>query len=88
MTIDYTGTFIEIEEINPAPKTRRFVIVTKKEGMRLGSVSWWGAWRKYVFIPEKGTLYEEVCLREIASFVETMMAAHREQVQREKNHEP
>jgi hypothetical protein len=44
------------------------------EGALLGSVKWYGRWRKYAFFPEAGTVFETGCLRDIAGFceVETM----------------
>ena len=36
----------------------------------LGTVSWYGGWRKYAFFPAPQTLYEQDCLRQIANFCE------------------
>jgi hypothetical protein len=36
----------------------------------LGSILWNSGWRKYVFRPLAGTVYEETCLREISQFIE------------------
>lgn len=43
----------------------------------LGEIRWYGAWRKYAFFPSQQTLFEEVCLREIAMFIENRTQAHR-----------
>ena len=34
----------------------------------LGRVRFWAPWRKYVFEPVAGTLFDECCLNEIAEF--------------------
>ena len=45
--------------------------VTEKHNVRviLGHIGWFPRWRKYVFEPEAGTVYEETCLREISQFI-------------------
>lgn len=64
-------------------RTQRWDVVTKggseKEvgGIVIGHVSWWGAWRKYAFFPNAGTLFEEDCLRDIATFLGQRMADRR-----------
>ena len=52
--------------------------VALKEGiLRLGSVRWWPAWRKYAFFPEPDTLYEQDCLWDIADFCARKTQEHR-----------
>jgi hypothetical protein len=56
---------------NDGKKTRCWeVTVIASDGV-LGTVSFWGAWRKYVFKPASQTLYDASCLREIAEFTES-----------------
>lgn len=40
------------------------------DGSRLGYVDWRNGWRRYVFNPAMGTIYDAGCLREIADFCE------------------
>ncbi len=40
----------------------------------LGEIRWYSAWRRYVFFPRDGTLYDAGCLREVAEFLGTLMA--------------
>ena len=47
--------------------------IRTKEGTYLGDISWCSKWRKYAFHPEEGTVYEDICLREIAKFIERLM---------------
>lgn len=67
---------------DPVPfgrKTKHWTILTKDSETWLGSVSWYGPWRKYTFTPtiDFPTVFEEDCLRDIASFVEEQTRAQR-----------
>jgi hypothetical protein len=44
----------------------------------LGIIKWYGAWRRYCFFPAPSTIFEETCLRDIATFCEAGTKAHRE----------
>jgi hypothetical protein len=63
------GQFIRIMECAPTGKTKRFR-VDSKEGGVIAFVLFYPRWRKYVFEPLENTVYEEVCMREIADFIE------------------
>ncbi len=65
------------EGLSDTGKTKRLVVVAKKDGTRLGEIRWAGAWRKYAFFPEPSTYYENDCLRDIAGFIEKLMAERR-----------
>lgn len=52
--------------------------VNTREGNPLGDVRWFAAWRRYVFVPMGGTLYEEDCLRTIAEFCERQTVLNRQ----------
>ena len=68
-----TGTWIYFFAMPPNPKTSRFSVATiptgDDPGVHLGFVSWYAPWRKYVFRPESDTVFEPVCLGEIAEFL-------------------
>ena len=36
---------------------------------RLGRVEWYPRWRKYIFLPNTGTLYSDDCLTAMAEFL-------------------
>ncbi len=72
-----TGTYIQFVEDVPAAKTNRWEVVTVDGGAVIGRVSWYGPWRRYCHFPRENTVYEQVCLREIADFCEAETAAHR-----------
>lgn len=43
----------------------------------LGEVKWYAPWRKYAFYPAAITIFEQDCLRDIASFIEEKTKEHR-----------
>lgn len=61
------------------PEDRKTKIwnVATKDGVLIGRIQWYAAWRKYGFYPRGGTLYEPTCLRDIASFIDEQMAARK-----------
>ena len=59
------------------PKTQVWTIMNKYENGLLGEIRWYPGWRKYSFFPLMGTLYEEVCLREISDFIEKLTKEHK-----------
>ena len=62
------------------PKTAIWFVAAKDGGGMLGEVRWFGRWRKYSFFPLSGTIYEQTCLRDIATFCEEQTSAHRKRV--------
>lgn len=56
---------------NDGKKTKLWEVTSIASDEVLGRISFWGAWRKYVYKPLAGTLYDASCLREIADFMES-----------------
>jgi hypothetical protein len=54
-------------------KTWNVVSVTT----HLGKVSWYAPWRKYCFTPEGNTVFDAMCLHEIAAFLVIETGRHR-----------
>ena len=73
------GTHIKFVPAPPKPKTKVWFVVSLDEKSHLGWVTWYGPWRKYCFQPKENTVYEWVCLREIADFCEKQTKLHKEQ---------
>lgn len=75
--------WIRFEEcaVTPGRKTEVWNVVAKDGDVILGSVFWYGAWRRYVFGStidhEDGVIFEERCLRDIAEFVEARTREHK-----------
>lgn len=72
MTTVLTHIVIVERGTSPSGKTRRWLVMNKHdpEPHVIGKIEWYARWRKYVFAPEPMTVFEEVCLRELAGFVE------------------
>lgn len=49
--------------------------VDSANGSPLGEIRWWSAWRRYVFVPAAGTLYDVSCMSEISDFIMRQMRA-------------
>ena len=43
----------------------------------LGTIKWFGRWRKYAFFPEPELVFEEECMRDIATVIEQATREHR-----------
>ena len=54
-----------------------------KHTVGLGSIGFYPAWRKYVYWPEDGTLYDSNCLNDIAAFCEEQTLQWREGLKHE-----
>jgi hypothetical protein len=50
--------------------------MTKQTRQQIGTISWYGTWRKYCLWPEPDTVFEQVCLRDIAAFCEQQTKLH------------
>jgi hypothetical protein len=72
--------YVCIELVGPSDsgKTEVHQVLTADRLVRLGMVSWYAPWRKYVFHPSGGTLYDPNCLRDIADSVDGLNRQHRE----------
>jgi hypothetical protein len=54
----------------PGQKTNRWEVSTLDGKHSLGVIAWFGRWRKYAFFPTAPSTFEEICLRDIANFIE------------------
>lgn len=74
-----TCGWLRFETGSPKPgrRTVPWQVRTKGGGVPLGWIEWHSSWRRYVFEPDAGTLYEEDCLRVIAAFVENLTRRQR-----------
>jgi hypothetical protein len=55
-------------------KTKRFELRAKQDGALLGTVQWFGRWRRYVFMPAPSTIFETDCLNDIRAFLDELTA--------------
>ena len=72
-------TYITIDYLCPSDsgKTQSWTVHAKEGGFQIGLIKWFSRWRKYAFFPCKDTVFEEKCLREIASYIELQTHVHR-----------
>lgn len=71
------GTYIVFVPVPHHGKTRRWSVEAKKNHDELGLIQWYGTWRKYAFCPYGNRVFEEICLREIAEFIEARTLDHK-----------
>jgi len=70
--------YIPIAEIEPSifykrpVKTKVFKVSNHVYDCDLGWIKWHTGWRRYAFYPEENTYYEEVCMKDIAGFLEEL----------------
>lgn len=68
--------FVERGPLSRLHKTNRWA-VEALDGTLLGEVKWFSAWRRYCFMPERETVFEEECLRGIARFIAARSKEHK-----------
>ena len=59
--------------LSPSGKTCVWQVKNVQWNATLGTIKWYAPWRRYVFFPQTGTLYDAGCLAEIATFIEQQM---------------
>jgi len=52
--------------LSESGKTKKWIVIGS--GIELGSISFFGRWRKYCFYPNENTLFDYLCLNEISGF--------------------
>ena len=58
-------------------RTERWAVTSTSSGDRLGTVSWYGPWRQYVFEPMPDCVFNDGCLADITGFLSEVNAARR-----------
>jgi hypothetical protein len=70
--------FISFIEQEPKAKTKVFEVRSKQFNALLGSVKWYGPWRRYcLFIDKPGLVFDADCLADIQDFINGLMADRR-----------
>lgn len=73
----WQGKWIYIDFLCKSKSGKTNIYQVISEGIHLGDIKWYAQWRKYAFFPEKNTLYEQDCLRDIANFLERKMKEYK-----------
>lgn len=71
-------SFVE-ERTPPDRKTGIWQVRSRRSGVVLGRIKWYGAWRQFCFFPESATVFNRGCLDDINEFIEGRMEARREE---------
>ena len=68
--------FFSIEQRPPVTgkKTQTYAVVSRSQGVELGCIRWYGAWRQYFFFPCGETLWSDGCLADLTSFLQRLRA--------------
>jgi len=76
------GTHIQFIPGDPLPKTLTWYVKNKYADQWIGQIRWYPQWRKYSYFPTTNTVYEWICLREIADFCEKKTIEHNQSKKR------
>ena len=66
------GKYIDfrLHGISPSGKTKTWKVQNRETLEILGTIEWFGRWRKYTFAPKPDMVFEETCLRDISEFIQ------------------
>lgn len=65
--------FIFFQKAESTGKTFVYHVINDFNQEVIGHIKWFGKFRSYSFFPLPDTVYEKVCLRDIANFCEKLM---------------
>lgn len=54
-------------------KTKRIVIVSKRNLSILGDIRWFSRWRQYAFFPEADTIWNRQCMKDVEEVIDRLM---------------
>lgn len=79
--LDYHFDWIRFVQTPHAANCKRvtalWTVIAKQGDVVLGHVRWDTGWRRYVFAPALNTIFEQDCLRDIASFIQRRTEDHK-----------
>jgi hypothetical protein len=70
----------EFNGLSDSGKTKRWLVIEIAEPQAvLGTITWYSSWRCYAYSPkpDRVTVYEKYCLRDIANFCEQATVEHK-----------
>lgn len=62
---------------SPSSKTRVWDVVAEENSFPLGKIRYFSRWHQYAFFPNGNTVFEKICLRDIAEFCDLRSIEHR-----------
>jgi len=75
-----TWVKFDLQGKSPSGKTFCWFVTAIDGGFTVGLIKWYGKWRKYAFFPRENTVFEQVCLRDIADFCDAVTRDHRKRL--------
>ena len=69
-----TTKYLKFEQLHSEGKTKRIAVLSRRHGDMLAGIRWYGPWRQYTVEPAPYTVWNKECLREVAEFLEGLMA--------------
>lgn len=73
------GEYMAFRLVAEKPKTKVWDVESMRAGNVLGTISWYGEWRQYVFAPASGSVWSWDCLRTVQEFIKVRMDQRRKQ---------
>ncbi len=67
------SSYVKFDLVEQKSRTAVYFVRSVSSDDPLGKVSWYGAWRRYVFFPLEGTAFDSACLDEIRKFINSLM---------------
>lgn len=76
MTTTSKVAFVRMEEwgTSASGRTRIYKVWSTANNSFLGDVKWYSPWRRYVFYPANGVLFDAACLKDITNHLVELMA--------------
>jgi len=70
--------WVNIKEVGKSASGKTIIWDVFSSGeIFLGEIRWFASWRKYVFLPLNGAVFEEDCMRDIANWCEQATRRHK-----------
>lgn len=64
--------WILFREDDPSPgqirRTRLWHVISRKRGNIIGEIKWYPGWHRYALFPTPNTVWDEICMRDVAEF--------------------
>lgn len=73
-----TTKYILFRLIADTGKTQTYSVDSRSQGLPLGVIKWYGAWRQYTLMPEPETIWNNECLRNVIDFLDGLMRERRD----------
>jgi len=73
-----TKSYIVFVKVEEKPKTAVYEVRSRSSGIVLGTVQWYGPWRKYCFYSRPETVWNSSCMIEVSDFMLKLLRDRKE----------